>query len=270
VPLPPRKPLSKPAGAPKPPIKAVQNKLPVKPGVSKPATGLPKPPAKPVAAAAPAAFCAKCQAPLDAGAQFCGECGAAVKHGIKPKRSLAEIRRNVERGKNVRQINEGRKMLLWVAVAMFVIGILAYVLAYSQIHQAESLRDHDALLNDAEIQGRVMHVVLVLVVVGNMLPAAIFFGLYMWAKSSPLPAIIAGLVTHVTFTIATVAFNPQVALAPMFWLIRIAILTALAKAIQSAMHEKKMREKERKREEARRRAEEAADEAGAGAEAAVE
>ena len=139
----------------------------------------------------------------------------------------------------------------------------------SQIHQAESLRDHDALLNDAEIQGRIMHVVLVLVVVGNMLPAAIFFGLYMWAKNSPLPAIVAGLVTHVTFTIATVAFNPQVALAPMFWVIRIAILTALAKAIQSAMHEKKMREKERKREEARRRAGKTADEAGAGAEAAL-
>jgi len=257
VTLPPRKPV-RPAA--KPPLKKPLIKAPVKPNVAK----LSAAPAK------PAATCAKCQAQLDPGSQFCGECGAPVKYGLKPKRSLAEVRRSVERGKNVRQINEGRTMLLWVAVALVVIGILSYFSAYSELHQAESLRDHDALLNDAEIQSRIMHLVVAFVVVSYFLPSAIFFGLYAWAKTSPLPAIIAGLVTHVTFMIATIALNPLVALHPMFWVVRVAIITALAKAIQSAAHEKKMREKERKREEARQRAELAANGGEAEAEAAVE
>jgi hypothetical protein len=207
---------------------------------------------------------------LDPGAQFCGECGAPLKSGLKPKRSLAEVRRNLERGKNVRQINEGRSWLLWIAVGLSVLGVIAYFVAYGELHQLESLRDRDNPLNDAEIQSQIMHLVTVFVVVGYFLPSAIFFGLYVWAKTSPLPAIISGLVVHVTFMVATIAINPQVALAPMFWVIRIAIITALARAIQSAAHEKKMREKERKREAERRRAEAAAAAENAEPEAAVE
>lgn len=181
---------------------------------------------------------------------------------------MTEVRRNLERGKNLRQMNEARNVLLWVGAANFIIGLLMFLAAYAGIHQLSSVRDHGALENDPEFQSRYFQLMLAVVVVGFELPAAIFFGLYFWAKKSPLPATIAGLITYLTFMIASIAMNPQLALSIVGWFIRIAIIGALAKGIQSAAYEKRMREKQRKREAAARAAHQDDDELEA--DAAVE
>jgi hypothetical protein len=246
VALPPRRPV-KPQG-PTVPSAAKPGVPSRKPGIKGPAL---KPPSSAGAQpASPPATCTKCNAALEPGIAFCGECGAPVKRGVKPKRSMAEVRRNLERGKNLRQVNEARKVLLWVGVANMVIGLLLFLFMYAGLHQASSLRDHGAVENNPEFQSLYYRLILIIVVVGCELPGIIFFGLYVWAKTSPLPATIAGLITYLTFMIASIALNPQLALSVIGWLIRIAIIGALAKGIQSAAYEKKMREKQRKREAA--------------------
>ncbi|HYF48776.1 MAG TPA: zinc ribbon domain-containing protein, partial [Planctomycetota bacterium] len=91
-----------------------------------------KAPSKPAIPPAPPKTCTKCAAEIPAGASFCEACGTPLKAGAKPKRSLVEIRRNVEKGRNTRTIASGRNTLLWVAILNIGLGLLVYFLMADQ------------------------------------------------------------------------------------------------------------------------------------------
>jgi len=230
-----------------------------KPFKGPPKAGAPVP--KPAAQAQPAplAKCAKCQADLDGGATFCGQCGAPVRVGIKPKRTMVEVRRNLQKGRNLRTIRSGANTLLLLAALNIAGGFIVYLVfkdkcdkllqmdtaAVREMIAAEggNLADFERGIWAARHFGA-------LCFAEYGLPGLIFLGLYAWARVSPLPATVAGLITYITVMVAGLAINPASLLSPVGWVIRLAILGALGSAIQSASAERRIREKELARKQA--------------------
>lgn len=209
--------------------------------------------------AAPAAKCAKCQAALEPGATFCGECGAPVRAGVKPKRTRVEVRRKIEKGRNLRQIRTGANTLLLLAVLNMAGCLIVYlmfqgdlqrVLALDSPETRAALADQDGNLAEFDRAVWVARHWGELCFAEYGLPALIFLGLYAWARSSPLPASVAGLITYLTIMIAGFAFNPAALLSPVGWVYRLIILGALGSAVQSASAERRIAEREKSRKRA--------------------
>lgn len=80
-----------------------------------------------------------------------------------------------------------------------------------------------------------------LVFLSYFLPGLIFIGLYAWAHSNPLPALVAGMAVYLTFMIVGIVLDPRAAISIVGWVIRIAIITALSNGIKSAMQERNLK-----------------------------
>ena len=202
---------------------------------------------KPAISPAPPKICAKCAGEVPAGASFCEACGTPLKAGAKPKRSLVEVRRSVEKGKNSRTIASGRNTLMWVAILNLGLGLLVYLLMAGQYHTTPNM-DPDLMI-EYQKAGRLFFIICL---VSFFLPGVIFLGLYVWARTNPLPATMSGLIIYITFLIAGIALNPETAKGILAWVIRIAIIGSLWNAVKSAQTEKRARERELEKERLRR------------------
>jgi hypothetical protein len=220
----------------------------------------------------PPAQCAKCQADLEPRAMFCGECGAAVKASAKPRRSMAEVRRSLDKGKNKRLIQTGRETMMWLGLLHVGAGLVVYLINKGEMDKLLALPLDDPMFrsmllekfSEKELTQSIWLAkhwgAICFVTFG--LPGFILLGLWQWAKSNPLPATVAGLVTYLTFMVAGFALNPASMLSPVGWIFRAAIIGAFASAIRSASTERRIQERERarKRREAAEQAEESDDE----------
>ena len=222
-----------------------------------------------------AAQCAKCQADLEAGAEFCGECGAGVKSNAKPRRSMVEVRRSLDKQKNKRLIQGGRDTMLWLGLLHLGAGIVIYLINKGDVDKLLSLPLDDPMFRSMMLEkiseSELTQSIFVAKHWGSIcfvtfgLPGFILLGLYSWARTNPLPATVAGLVTYLTFLVAGFALNPASLLSIGGWIIRMAIIGAFTSAIRSASTERRIQERERakrRREERERAAAEGDDESG--------
>jgi hypothetical protein len=228
--------------------KATPPSIPVAPGAT--------PSALP---AAPAGQCAKCHGSLEPAATFCGACGAPVKAGAKPKRTRLEVRRKIEKGRNLRQIRTGANTLLLLAVLNMAGCQIVYLMFQGDLQRVLALDSPETRAALADQGGNLAEFDRAVWVARHWgelcfaefgLPALIFLGLYAWARSSPLPASVAGLITYLTIMIAGFALNPAALLSPVGWVVRILIIGALGSAIQSASAERRIAEREKSRKRA--------------------
>ncbi|MGD0094324.1 MAG: zinc ribbon domain-containing protein [Planctomycetota bacterium] len=213
-------------------------------------------PAKP---AAPPRQCAKCHANLDAGATFCGACGAPVRVGVRPRRTMAEWRRNLQKGRNLRLIRSGANTLLLLALlnlAGWIFVYLHYRSQYELLLEIDTGAARKLLAADGGDLAAFDKAVWLAQHFGAIcfleygLVGVIFLGLYGWARFSPLPATVAGLITYLTVLVGGLAITPAALLSPGGWVVRVAILGALGSAIQSATSERRIHEKEVARQKA--------------------
>lgn len=223
-----------------------------------------------VAPVAPKA-CAQCQSEMEPAAQFCGECGTPVKAGLKPKRSMADIRDKAESRKNRSKIQSGRNYLLLVGILELVACFAIYFSQQKEMQEVVKLDtpEYRAELvqlgesSSAEIE-RAFWIArhwFTLCFMFSGLPAFIYFGLFMWAKTNPLPAVTAGLVTYITAVIFWIVITRGAgAGGVLVWIYRAAVVGALSDAIRSATSERRMAEK-KKRQQERERRERAAEQA---------
>lgn len=213
---------------------------------------------------APPAVCVKCEAEMEAGAAFCGECGTPVKAKMRPKRSMGEVRRNMEKQRNTRTIQGGRNTMLWLAILHLAAGVVIYLMYKKQMESLLSLpfddEDFRSAMSVKGISARELDQSLwaarhwgAICFISFALPGFILLGLYGWARTNPLPATIAGLVTYLTFLVAGFALDPSALLSPVGWMIRLAIIGALTSAIRSASTERRIQERMRKKKERERR-----------------
>ncbi|MCZ7645136.1 MAG: zinc ribbon domain-containing protein [Planctomycetota bacterium] len=180
-----------------------------------------------VAATAPVetAVCPKCQGVLEAGATFCGHCGASLATGRKRTYKPGDrVRKSMQRNRESK-IKGGRNVLLILGMLHFLVaaGIYVYLSVYA---------DELSVAGETGLAAQGL-MKLVVFYYGGL--GVVFSGLYLWARSSPLPALVCGLVVYLTFMVVAIVINPASLLSPIAWIIRLGIVGAFTGGIKSAL-----------------------------------
>jgi hypothetical protein len=82
----------------------------------------------------------------------------------------------------------------------------------------------------------------VAVLVTTMSLAAIFFGLWLWGRKSPFPALLTALIVFVSFHLLDAVFDPMAILRGI--IVKIIVLTGLGTALKQAYLAKRQKELE--------------------------
>jgi hypothetical protein len=167
-------------------------------------------PSTPVAAALGPA-CIHCGQPNQAGSSFCEVCGKALPPAqrIEPRVIMHEDLADTRLGQGLqadelrRKAGVASKTLLAVTILQVVAGTLL------------------GLIAPPEARAFAM--------IGMYVIAAIFLGLYLWARKSPFPAAIAGLVVFISLFVLDVVAEPEAAARGL--LLRLIIIGCLINAI---------------------------------------
>jgi hypothetical protein len=191
--------------------------------------------------------CPKCGASVATNEKFCAGCGTELKSRrvlLAEKRERAEIRQKIGRA---------RRWLLAMAILSLASGIVIYALqrseverqiatAQAQVHElTQEQRDAAAMKSlgmtwdqaIARDRGRVT-----LVFVVNLALAAIYGGLWFWARRNALAAALVALTLYVTVAVVSAVLQPET--ITQGWMVRIAFVAVLVKAVLSAMKERKL------------------------------
>jgi hypothetical protein len=163
--------------------------------------------------------CVHCGETNTVGAMFCTSCGKALPvAGATPRIVQASEFADTHVGQSVqaealaKQTGLASKALLAVAVIQTVLG---GVLAAMMMPETGPV---------------------VAVVVGAI--AAAFYGLYFWSRRNPLPAAVCGLVLYITLLGLDAVADP--AAIARGWLIKIIIISVLAKAISAGIKHREL------------------------------
>jgi hypothetical protein len=136
--------------------------------------------------------CPHCAAQNPAGAAFCKSCGKALPLAAAPRvLTGSEIPASSAGAKLLgdeltKQVRTASNTLLAIGFLQLIIGTLLVVVVASALHVP--------LDNPNIIMGMVVQCAI----------AAVFFGLYFWARKAPLPASIVGLVVYGTLILLNI------------------------------------------------------------------
>lgn len=166
------------------------------------------------------AACAKCGGSVAAGEAFCGACGATVEGAVPALPAKVRLGDKYARQVHGGNVKSGRGAILAVAILQAIGGILIYVVLKNQ-----GADDSAALL----------------VSVINFVLSGIFFGLWIWAKSSPLAASVTALVIFLTVHLANAVMDPKTLIQGI--IVKVIVIVCLVKGIQSAAAYKRMQER---------------------------
>ena len=172
------------------------------------------------------ANCPHCGATVDPQVSFCPACGMAVAAGSGPRiiegQSLASTSTGLFLQSEELQKKTGRafRYLLLIAIVQFLAAGFFFMVAgggRGRIRVAQTM---------AEVVGLI---------------GLVFFGLAIWARWSPYPAAITGLVLLLTLWALDVVADPRTLVYSIF--LKAIILFALFRAIQAgAQHRRLLRE----------------------------
>ena len=176
-------------------------------------------------------LCPHCGASNALGSSFCESCGKALPSGanagprVVSKGEFATNRagQSLQAKELKKQMKSARGGLLAVAIIQIVGGLLLYFVLSSMADEPRSMIDKD--------------MVNILPVITGVI-AAIYFGLWAWAKSSPFPAALTGLILYATLWFGEVLYDPSAILNGI--LIKIIIIVVLVKAVQAGLAYRKL------------------------------
>lgn len=172
-------------------------------------------------------ICPHCEASNPDAGDFCIQCGQAIpRRGDtnpllfrKSDTASSAVGQAIQSEALKKKMKSARGALLAVAILQCVTGALVYFLLSQS--------------NDPAVQSAVAVTVTIVLVIG-----AVYFGLWHWAKTSPFPAAVVGLVTYVTLLLAGAAFDPSTLLQGI--LIKAIIIAILIKAVSAGAQHRKL------------------------------
>ena len=178
------------------------------------------------------ATCPHCGAAAEEGAAFCGSCGKAVPTGssgprIVDARNLAStgLGRAVQGADLMKQAKKAFGCLLAVAILQTLGTLLVGGLAFSGV------------IDDPAVAQALKGAAVMMAVV-----TAGFYALAFWARRSPLPAAIAGLVLFVSLWAVDVIAAPEMAAKGI--IIKVIIVGVLISAIQAGLAHRRLQQAE--------------------------
>jgi hypothetical protein len=200
--------------------------------------------------------CPKCAAEVAAGERFCAACGTgvAVVDGVLQAQDPAPpVGVTLDAGERDARIGRARKWLFWISIITLVSGFIFYAMAKDecekQISQGEEqLAGMDPEIRDArlkqnmgmtwdEIKAHDRGLVTLMLVV-NIALAAVYLGMWFWAKRNPLAASVTALLLFITVIVVNGVYEPK-SFAQGF-LVKIFFIIALSKAIGAAQQERRL------------------------------
>ena len=178
--------------------------------------------------------CPHCQSTNVPGSNFCESCGKALPTGgsggprIVSKGGFAsnDAGQSLQASDLKKKMNSARGGLLAVAIIQIIGGLLIYSLMSSAADNPRMQVDEDMLA-------------ILPIAIGVI--AAIYFGLWFWAKSSPFPAALTGLILYVTLWVGEILYNPEAIFQGI--LIKLIIVVVLSKAVQAGLEYRKLQQR---------------------------
>jgi hypothetical protein len=165
--------------------------------------------------------CPHCQAENEDGAAFCSECGKALPGATPttPTVVTGDQVASTEVGQSI-QAEQLQKQARGASAALIVVGVL-------MVAGAAFL--YARFSGEAGVDAGALRTLLIT----NLVLAAIYVGLGLWARRNPLPAAIVGLVLFVTM-IAVGAILDPTSIAQGI-IVKVVVVVALAKAIHAGV-----------------------------------
>jgi hypothetical protein len=172
--------------------------------------------------------CPHCGAANPAGSAFCESCGKALPAAASSGPRVVSADQlpqsagatRMVSDELVKQQKKAANAMLTVAIIQVFFGIVLYLL----LKNAPGVKANPGQLN--LVVGMVMGI------------GVIYFGLYFWARKSPLPAAIVGLVLYVTLMVVDVISDPAAMTRGI--IVKIIIIALLAQGIQAGLKHKRL------------------------------
>jgi hypothetical protein len=173
-------------------------------------------------------ICPHCQAETITDAAFCSACGQALPasspSGPRVVESSSYATTSVGQGLQSEELHKQSQKaagaLLIVAFLQAVFSTLILVGGVNETYQDQTLE---------------LNPVVFIVVYGI---AAVFFGLFLWARKSPLPAAIVGLAFFVTVHLVDALADPAALLRGI--LVKVIIIVILVRAIKAGIQHREL------------------------------
>ncbi len=204
-------------------------------------------------AAGPAApeglACPKCGAPIAADETFCPACGHKLKDTADDRRRRQDrFKAAAAKQEQQKKVGSGRGAILAAAIVI-AIGIpIDYFRASSQLDQAAidvAMARHSPFADQEKVAEaeRLIATARSQLNLGVAIAAGIavaFVGLWFWAKTKPLPAILTAFLLFLTVVGIGAAFAPETLVKGI--IVKVLILAFLGKGLQAAYEYKKLKE----------------------------
>lgn len=188
----------------------------------------------------PASICPHCSAPNANPGKFCASCGRALPSPVKVAPRVisgkAKVFAQSEAGQAM-QIDELAKQAKSASQILIVLGALSctFGLLLTLVGLAA---DSNPREGEPTPQFTIVGITLLVF-------SAIYFSLGAWAKSSPLPATITGLVLYTSFAVVDLISAP-VAATPSL-VVKVIIIAALARSVSAGVKHRELLRRARQR-----------------------
>lgn len=199
-------------------------------------------------------MCSACNGEVRPGDQFCESCGAKVTAEQQDALRQRLEHSNTEMAQHMKHVRAARQAIIVLAVLFVFGGLVVGFMAFSQSQTALSnLRGLDPdMLYPEPINGKVVTVGELREMVENepfqlvglnVFLAALMVGLWRWAKSSVLPAILVALAVFVTVHVASALMDPKTLMQGV--VIKVVAVVLLTRGVKSALAARKLEAEQR-------------------------
>lgn len=177
--------------------------------------------------------CPHCGAENEGGAAFCESCGKALPRAATSPRvvggdavATSAAGQRLVSSELEATTKRAATALMWVAILQTVLGPVVLMVQKSQAEKNAP-------------PGMVYEVQPIAYVIIFGIAAA-FWGLFFWARRSPLPAAIVGLILFVTLHLVDAVADPTTLMRG--WLMKIIVIAILSKAISAGLKHRRLLE----------------------------
>lgn len=174
-----------------------------------------------------AVSCPHCGSDNEAGAAFCGHCGKALPSPTDnlgprviegPALASTAAGRSLQSDELHKKAKSAAGALLAVAVLTTIGGVLLLVAGQFLVGEPEGQADEG---------------VIQLLAIGTLGIAALYYGLWFWARRNPLPATLVGLVTYMSIIAINAAMDPATLIQGV--LIKVIIIAVLIRGVRAGI-----------------------------------
>lgn len=214
------------------------------------------------AAGSPSEACPSCAVGVTPDEKFCSGCGRPLVRGIAgqliasdppPGSAIYATGPAPARHENLAKIGKARKWLFAIALLTILTGVIFFFIQKQEVEtQIAQARVQVAGIPPEELDARFKAAIgmtwqeaidhdrgmVTMLLVVNLVLAGIYFGLWWWAKTKPLPATVIALILFITIHVVNAVMQP--ASLAQGVLVKILFTLALVRAITAANEERKL------------------------------